>query len=169
MINEKMNEAFNNQIKEEMYSANLYLSMTAYFEELGLKGFANWMKIQVQEETAHAMGIFDYIIERGGKVTIQALNQPKSTWNSPLDCFDAVYKHEQLVTSFINKLIDVAEAEKDRAALSFLQWYIKEQVEEEANCIEIIAKLKLIGADPNALLLLDKDLSGRTFTAPAIG
>lgn len=169
MISEKMNEAFNTQIKHEMYSSNLYLSMVAYFEEIGLKGFANWMRIQVQEETAHAMGLFDYLIERDGRVIVEAINKPESEWKSALDCFEAVYKHEQLVTSLINELADVAEAEKDRAALSFLQWYIKEQVEEEANCSEICSKLRLIGDDKHALLLIDQELGARTYVAPTIG
>lgn len=168
MISEKMNEAFNKQIKDEMYSSNLYLSMVAYFESLGLKGFASWMRIQVQEENAHAMGLFDYVLSRDGNVCVQALDEPEHEWKSPLECFDAVYKHEQLVTSLINGLIDVAEAEKDRAAISFLQWYIKEQVEEEANCSEICQKLKLIQNDANALLLIDKDLAARVYVAPVI-
>lgn len=169
MISEKMAAAFNRQIKDEMFSSNLYLSMVAYFEEIGLKGFANWMRIQVQEETAHAMGLFDYLLERDGRVIIDAIEKPAFEWNSPLECFEAVYKHEQLVTSLINSLVDVAEEEKDRAAISFLQWYIKEQVEEEANCSEICAKLRLIGDDKHALLLIDQEMATRTFVAPVIG
>ncbi len=169
MISEKMNQAFNKQIKDEMYSSNLYLSMVAYFEEIGLKGFANWMRVQVQEENAHAMGLFDYLISRDGCVSIEAIEKPQTTWDSPLACFEAIYKHEQLVTSLINNLVDVAEQEKDRAAVSFLQWYIKEQVEEEANCSEICAKLNLIGDDKHALLLIDSELGARTYVAPVIG
>ncbi len=168
MISEKMNAAFNKQIKDEMYSSNLYLSMAAYFEQIGLKGFANWMRVQVQEENAHAMGLFDYLISRDGRVIIDAIDKPAFEWASPLECFEAVYKHEQLVTSLINSLVDVAESEKDRAAVSFLQWYIKEQVEEEANCSEICAKLKLIGDDKHALLLIDQELAARTYIAPTI-
>ena len=169
MISEKMNAAFNDQIKAEMFSSNLYLSMVAYFEEIGLKGFANWMRIQVQEENAHAMGLFDYLLERDGKVTIEAIEKPENEWACALDCFEAVYKHEQHVTSLINGLVDVAEQEKDRAAISFLQWYIKEQVEEEANVGGVLATLRLIGDDKKALLMLDKDLAARTFVAPVIG
>src|SRR5574344_1497383 len=121
MITEKMATAFNNQITAEMYSSNLYLSMVAYFEELGLKGFSNWMRVQVQEETAHAMGLFDYLLSRDGKALIGAIDKPPYEWSSVLDCFEAIYQHEQLVTSLINKLIDVAEEEKDRAAISVLQ------------------------------------------------
>lgn len=169
MISEKMNAAFNKQIKDEMYSSNLYLSMVAYFERIGLKGFANWMRVQVQEENAHAMGLFDYLISRDGCISVEAIDKPQADWESPLACFEAVYKHEQLVTSLINGLVDVAEQEKDRAAISFLQWYIKEQVEEEANCSEICSKLKLIGEDKHALLLIDSELATRTFVVPVIG
>lgn len=121
MISQRMNDALNVQLKHEMYSSNLYLSMVAYFEEQGLTGFANWMRIQVQEENAHAMGMFDYIVARDGKVVVDAIDKPPFEWNSPLDCFEAVYKHEQLVTSLINDLTGVAEEEKDRAAMSFLR------------------------------------------------
>ena len=169
MISEKMNAAFNDQIKAEMFSSNLYLSMVAYFEEIGLKGFANWMRIQVQEENAHAMGMFDYLLSRDGKVVIENIEKPENEWACALDCFEAVYKHEQHVTSLINGLVDVAEQEKDRAAISFLQWYIKEQVEEEANCSEICQKLRLIGDDNHALLLTDQELGARTYVAPVIG
>ncbi len=168
MISEKMEAAINKQIKDEMYSSNLYLSMVAYFENLGLKGFANWMRVQVQEENAHAMGLFDYLISRDGRVVLETIDKPPFEWSSPLECFEAVYRHEQLVTSLINELVDVAEEVKDRAAISFLQWYIKEQVEEEANCSEICAKLKLIGSDANALLLIDQELGARTYVAPVI-
>lgn len=168
MISEKMNEALNKQITHEMYSSNMYLSMVAYFEEMGLKGFANWMRVQVQEENAHAMGLFDYIIARDGKVRLESIDKPPFEWENPLDCFEAIYKHEQLVTSLINELVDVAEEVKDRAAISFLQWYIKEQVEEEANCSEICSKLKLVNDNPNALLLMDQELGARTYVAPVI-
>ena len=169
MISEKMNAAFNKQINEEFYSAYLYLSMSAYFERLGLLGFSNWMKVQTQEETAHAMGLFDYVNSRGGKIELEQVNKPQINWNSALDAFEAVLKHEEFITSKISELMDVAETEKDRPALSFLQWYIKEQVEEEATAGDLLTKLKLIGSDVNALLLMDKDLAARTFVAPVIG
>ncbi len=169
MINEKMEKAFNDQINAELYSEYLYLSMKAYFETLNLKGFVNWMDVQVQEEHAHAMGMFDYINSRGGKVTLKAIDAPKTEWNSPLEVFEDVLKHEELVTSLINKVADVAEEVKDRAALNFLNWYIKEQVEEEDNVGNVLATLKLIGNDSNGLLALDKELATRTFVAPVIG
>ena len=169
MINEKMNKAFNDQINAELYSAYLYLSMNAYFEEQSLTGFANWMKIQVQEEIAHGMGMYDYLNSRDGHIILEEINKPDCTWNSPLEVFEAVLKHEKHVTSLINNLADVAEAQKDRAAMQFINWYIKEQVEEEATAKTIVDKLKMAGNDTNALLLLDSELGSRTFNAPVIG
>ena len=169
MINEKMEKAFNDQINAELYSEYLYLSMKAYFETLNLPGFVNWMNVQVQEEHAHAMGMFDYVNSRGGKVTLKAIDGPKTEWSSPLEVFEDVLKHEELVTSLINKVADVAEEVKDRTAMSFLNWYIKEQVEEEDNVGKVLATLRLIGDDKHALLAMDKELATRTFVAPVIG
>ncbi|MBQ9150237.1 ferritin [bacterium] len=169
MINEKMEKAFLDQINKELYSEYLYLSMKAYFANLNLMGFVNWMGVQVQEEHAHAMGMFDYVIERGGKVILEAIDKPDNTWQSPLDVFRAVLAHEEYVTSRINALMDVAEETKDRAAMTFLNWYIKEQVEEEANVGGVLAQLELIGDDKTALFALDKELAARTFVAPVIG
>lgn len=169
MINEKLEKAFNVQINKEFYSEYLYLSMQAYFERLNLKGFVNWMSVQVQEERAHAMGMFDYLNQRGGNVQLEAIEKPQTDWKSPLDVFEEVLKHEEYVTSSINALMDVAEETKDRAAMSFLNWYLKEQVEEEDNVGNVLATLKLIGDDKKALLMLDKDLATRTFVAPVIG
>ncbi len=169
MINEKLEKAFNDQINAELYSEYFYLSMVAYFERMNLQGFKNWMNVQVQEEHAHAMGMFDYLQERGGKVTLQTIEAPKADWESPLEVFEDVLKHEQLVTSKINSLTDVADEVKDRAAVSFLDWYIKEQVEEEANVGNVLKTLKLICNDANCLYMLDKELAARTFVAPVIG
>ncbi len=169
MINEKMEKAFNDQINKELYSEYLYLSMQAYFERLNLKGFVNWMQVQVQEEHAHALGMFDYLNQRGGTVILEAIDKPQSEWESPLAVFEHVLEHEEYVTSRINALMDVAEEVKDRAAMSFLNWYLKEQVEEEDNVGNVLATLKLIGDDKKALLMLDKELATRTFVAPVIG
>ncbi len=169
MINEKLEKAFNVQINKEFYSEYLYLSMQAYFERLNLKGFVNWMSVQVQEERAHAMGMFDYLNQRGGNIVLEAIEKPETEWKSPLDVFENVLKHEEYVTASINELADVAEEVKDRAAMSFLDWYIKEQVEEEDNVGNVLATLRLIGDDKKALLMLDKDLATRTFVAPVIG
>ena len=169
MISEKMQGAFLDQINKELYSEYLYLSMKAYFANLNLMGFVNWMDVQVQEEHAHAMGMFDYVIERGGKVELLAIDKPENTWASPLEVFRAVLKHEEYVTSRINALMDVAEEERDRAAMIFLNWYLKEQVEEEANVGGVLAQLEMIGDDKNGLFALDKELATRTFVAPVIG
>ncbi len=169
MISEKMQNAFLDQINKEFYSEYLYLSMKAYFLSLNLNGFANWMDVQVQEEHAHGMGMYDYVIERGGVVTLDAIEKPESKWASPLDCFRAVLTHEEFVTSRINALMDVAEEEKDRAATIFLNWYLKEQVEEEASVGGVLAQLEMIGDDKSGLFALDKELATRVFNAPVIG
>ena len=169
MISEKLEKAFNDQINKEFYSKYLYLSMQAYFKSLNLNGFVNWMDVQVQEENAHAMGMYDYLSERGGTIELGAIDKPPIQWSSPLEVFEEVLKHEQYVTSRINALMDVAEEVKDRAALSFLDWYLKEQVEEESSVGGVLATLRLIKDDAKALLILDKDLAARTFVAPVIG
>ncbi len=169
MINEKMEKAFNDQINKELYSEYLYLAMKSYFVELNLQGFVNWFDVQIQEEHAHAMGMYDYVHERGGKVELFAIDKPEVEGKTPLEVFEQVLKHEEFVTSRINALMDVAEEVKDRAALSFLDWYLKEQVEEESNVGSVLATLKLIGDDKKALLMLDKELAARTFVAPVIG
>lgn len=169
MFSKKMEDAFNAQINAEFYSEYLYLAMKAYFEELHLTGIANWFGVQVQEEHAHGLGMYDYVHERGGKVTLGEIAKPEIKGKDTVAIFEQVLEHEQLVTSKINALVDVAEAEHDRAALSFLDWYIKEQVEEESSVRQLIATLKLIGEDKKALLMLDRELAARTYTAPVIG
>ncbi len=168
MISEKMQKAFLEQINKELFSEYLYLSMKAYFADKNLKGFVNWFDIQVQEEHAHAMGMFDYVLERGGKIELLAIDKPKCDWATPLDVFKDVVNHEQYITSQINALYDVADSEKDRAAQLFLNWYIKEQVEEEASVGDVLAHLELIGNDTKALLDLDKELAARVFNHPVI-
>ena len=169
MISKKMEKAFNDQINAEMYSAYLYLSMHAYVETLGLKGFSNWMYVQTQEEMAHAMGLYNYVLTRGGKINLAAIEKPKGSWKNIVDVVKAVLEHERKVTGLINGLVDVAESEKDRAAIGFLDWYVKEQVEEEDNVETMLTRLNLIGSDINALLNYDKELATRTFVAPVIG
>lgn len=169
MINETMNMAFNEQMNAEFYSAYLYLSMNAYFEEQSLTGFANWMKIQTKEEMAHAMGIYDYLNARDGHIVLEQIQKPECTWTNALEVFEAVLAHEQEVTCLINKLADIADEQKDRAAMQFLNWYIKEQVEEEATAKNIVDKLRMANNEANALLLLDAELGARVFNAPVIG
>ena len=169
MISEKLQEAFNDQINKEFYSEYLYLAMKVYFQELNLQGFVNWFDVQVQEEHAHAMGMVNYLNDRGGKIDLRAIEKPVVEGNTPLEVFEHVLRHEEYVTSRINYVMDVAEEVKDRAAMHLLDWYIKEQVEEEATVGGVLATLRLIGDDKKALLMLDKDLAARTFVAPVIG
>lgn len=169
MLNEKMEKAFNDQINKEFFSEYLYLAMKAYFADMNLQGFVNWFDVQVQEEHAHGMGMYDYVLERGGKIELEAIEKPVVEGKTPLEIFEQVLAHEEFVTSRINALMDVAEEVRDRAALSFLDWYLKEQVEEESSVGGVLATLRLIGDDKKALLMLDKDLAGRVFNAPVIG
>lgn len=168
MINEKVGKILNEQVNKEFYSAYLYLSMSAYFSDVGLLGFANWMKVQFQEEQAHAMLIYDFLINRGEKVILTAIDTPPNTWECPLCVMEEVLKHEEYVTGLINNIVTVAEEVKDRATMSYMNWFVDEQVEEEANAQDIIAKLKLIGDDKSALYLLDKDLAARVYTPPSL-
>ncbi len=164
MLNEKMKKALTDQVNEEFYSAYLYLSMSAYFSKIGLKGFANWMVVQYKEEVDHGMKMFNYILSRGEDVKLQTIKEPPTEWESPLQVFEETLNHEQHITERINYLIDVAEEVKDRATYNFLQWFIDEQVEEEENDREIIDRLKLIGDNRNGLFMLDRDLAARTYT-----
>jgi ferritin len=166
MFNKKMEKTFNEQINEELYSAYLYLSMVAYFESINLPGFANWMRVQTQEEVVHAMKFYDYINQRNGRVTLTALADPQIEWKSPMDAFEAAYKHEVHITAKINELVNLAIGEKDHAANMFLQWFVNEQVEEEKNPSDIIQKLKMIKDSSEGLYMLDKELATRVFTPP---
>jgi ferritin len=166
MLKKKMLKALNNQINAEMYSSYLYLSMESYFQSVSLAGCAAWMRGQVQEELYHGMKFYDYVNERGGKVVLDTINRPDADWKTPLDAFEHILKHEQMVTSLINDLMDLASTEKDHATKIFLQWFVSEQVEEEASVGEIVNKLRLINNDSSGLFLLDAELGKRTFTLP---
>ncbi len=166
MISKKLQNAINKQINKELYSEYLYLSMAAYLESIGLEGFANFFKVQVQEERFHTMKFFDYVNERGGRVVLEAIDRPQIEFKSPVEIFEIAYKHEQYVTKLINELMEVAIKENDHAARSFLNWYIDEQVEEEASMDKILNQLKMIGGKGQGMLMLDKELATRTFTPP---
>lgn len=168
-MDKKLEKAFNEQINAELYSEYLYLVMKTYFKKVNLLGFANWFDVQIKEERAHGMGMYEYVLERGGDIKFKAIEKPELKAKTILAIMEEVLKHEKWVTSNINALTDVAEEVKDRAAVSFLDWYIKEQVEEEANVSKLIATLKLIGDDKHALLMLDKELATRVFNQPVIG
>jgi len=169
MLKEKMLKALNEQINAEFYSSYLYLSMESYFQSVSLKGFGVWMRAQVQEELFHAMKFYDFVCERGGRVTLETIKKPDSNWKTPLIAFKQIQKHEQHVTGLIDSLVDLAMEEKDHATLNFLQWFVAEQVEEEASVGEIVDKLKLIREDTSGLFLLDAELGRRVFTPPAKG
>ncbi len=165
-MNKNVEAAFNAQINKEFYSAYLYLSMSTYFQDLGLAGFANWMKVQFEEETFHAMKMIAYVQNRRGKVTLEAIEKPDCCWNSPLEVFEKTLEHEEYVTSRIYDLMDVAKANNDKSTESFLSWFIDEQVEEESAASEIIDKLKLVGKDGNAIYMMNDEFATRVFTPP---
>ena len=168
MINKKLEEQINYQINRELYSEYLYLSMAAFLEHKVLSGMANFMVVQAQEEHFHAMKFFNYLNERGGKVILEAIEKPPVDFDSPQAVFEESLEHETLVTSLINKLMDLAIAVNDHATRSFLNWYVDEQVEEEASFQAIIDKLNLVQGRGDGLLMLDKELSTRVFTPPVV-
>ena len=161
MLSEKMQEALNKQVNAELYSAYLYSSMSAWFQSIGLRGFSSWMSVQTREETFHAIKFFNYIQERNGLVKLEAVDAPPSSWESPLVAFQDVYQHELKVTSLINDLVNLAQAESDHASYIFLQWFVTEQVEEEASVDEVVQQLKLVGDAGQGLFMVDKELGAR--------
>jgi ferritin len=167
MLHKKMQAALNKQINAEFYSAYLYLSMSARFASLGLRGGAGWMHVQFQEETAHAMKFFDYVLERGGTVTLETIAKPQTEWPSALAMFEHTLQHEQTVTGLINDLADLALQLKDHGTHNVLQWFIAEQVEEEASAEEMIQKLRLTQDAPGGLFQLDNEMAARVFVPPA--
>ncbi len=169
MISERIQAAINTQINAETYSAYLYFSMSAYFSSLNLAGFANWMRIQGLEELTHADRFFSYLIERGGRVVLEPVEGPPAEWDSPLAAFEEQLRHEQKVTRMINNLMDLATEIKDHATRSFLNWFVDEQVEEEAAADGLVQKMKLIGESGGGLFMLDNELGRRVFTPPAAG
>lgn len=166
MLGEKMVAALNEQINRELYSAYLYLSMSAYSTYTGLKGFANWFMVQYQEEMTHVMKIYDYVNNQGGQVKLKAVVQPPTEFGSGLEMFEKTLAHEKFVTKCINELVNLAIDEKDHATNIFLQWFVTEQIEEEANDNEIISKLKLVGKEGNGLFMIDRELATRIFVPP---
>jgi ferritin len=168
MIKKSMEKAINEQINAETYSAYLYWSMAAWCDKNNLPGFANWMRVQVQEEMSHAVKFYTYLIDRGGTVKLTAIAAPETDWKDIEAIFAATLKHEQYVTARINNLADLAIKEKDHAAGQFLQWFVNEQVEEEKNAEQILGQLKMMGKQPGAALyILDKEMAARVFTPPA--
>lgn len=163
MLKDQVLKALNKQINAEMHSAYLYLSMSAYFEAKGLGGFANWMKVQYKEELSHALKIFDFVNERNGRVLLEPIDGVPTDFGGIIDVFEKTLAHEQKVTQMIDELMDVAVAASDHATQSFLQWFVDEQVEEEANVNELLDNLRLIDGQGNGLFMLNRELQGRTF------
>jgi ferritin len=161
MLKKSVEDALNNQMNAEFYSSYLYLAMSAYFESFPMKGFAKWLRLQAKEEMAHGMKFFDYIVEAGGAPKLAAIDAPKTPWKSAQAVFEQVYAHEQKVTGLINTLMDLTIKEKDHATTNFLGWFVKEQVEEEANASEILAQIKIVGDIPGHLFWLDHQLGKR--------
>ena len=163
MLSKKMEEALNKQVNAELWSAYLYLAMSAYFKNKNLNGFANWMRVQYQEETTHALKLFDFINERGGSAKLEAIAKVEQTWKDPIAVFEITLAHEKKVTSLINNLVDISLQEKDHATGNMLQWFVAEQVEEEANAEEILQQLKMIHGKGEGLFMIDKELKARVF------
>jgi ferritin len=163
MIKKEMQEALNEQIQKEMYSSNLYLAMATFFYARSLNGMANWMRIQAREEMDHAHKIYDFIIDRGGEAKILSLDKPETPWDNPLEVFKAALKHEEFVTESINNLVDKAQQINDHATYNMLQWFVDEQVEEEATTGEIVDRLEMIGNDKGGLFFMDNELKSRQY------
>lgn len=167
MISEKLQQAINEQINAEIYSAYLYLSMRAYFDANDLPGFAQWMYVQALEEFTHTEKLYKYLNERGGVATMKAIEKPETSWTNALGVAEAVLAHEQHVTGLVNNLVNIAIEEKDHATTNFLQWFVEEQVEEEASVGEVVRKVKMLQDAPGGMFMLDKEMSARVFTPPA--
>ncbi len=161
MINEKIEKALNAQLNKEFFSSYLYLSMSSYFESKNLTGMAAWMKIQANEEYLHAMKFYAYILQKKGRVILTSIETPKSEWKSVLDVFEATYTHEEFITESIDELVNLSLEVKDHATNNFLQWFVTEQVEEEANVTKIIDDLKMIGDNNYGVFMLDRELAAR--------
>jgi len=161
MLSKKMQDALNNQLNEEMYSSYLYLSIAAHFEEQNMKGFANWFKIQSHEEYGHALKFYGFIAQTGGVVKLKQIGAPKASWKSVMEAFKDTLAHEKKITGLIHKLVDLAMQSKDYATNNFLQWFVTEQVEEEATVEEILHKLEMIGDNKGGLYMLDRELGAR--------
>ncbi|MCL2152589.1 MAG: ferritin [Oscillospiraceae bacterium] len=166
MLSEKLTNALSEQINAEYYAAYLYLSMSAIANDLGLKGFANWLFVQAQEEMAHGTHIYEYMIERNAIPILKAIEQPPSSFAGANEIFKAVYVHEQKVTALINTIATLALQESDHACYQFMMWYVNEQVEEEANATDVLDRLHLIGETDGLLLTLDMELAARVFVNP---
>jgi len=167
MLNKKLEKELNTQVNRELFSSYLYMSMSAYFQSIDMVGFANWMHMQAQEEMSHAMKLYGFINERGGRVTLEQIDKPKTEWDCPLQAFEESLDHEIFITNSINDLMNLAVEEKDHATQIFLQWFVTEQVEEEASVTDVIKKLRFVKDAPGAIFMLDRELGQRSFAPQA--
>ena len=167
MLSEQMQKGLNDQLNYELFSAYVYMSMEAYFLDQNLNGFANWMHVQAMEEMVHVMKFFNYINEKDGRILLQPVQGPRTEWEGSLAAFEEAYAHEQSVTARINKLVDLAISERDHATNAFLQWFINEQVEEEANAKNNVQNVKMVKDAPGGIFMLDRELATRVFVPPA--
>jgi ferritin len=167
MISDKMESELNEQVNKEFYSAYLYLAMSAYCTTQGLPGFAHWMRLQYEEENMHVTKMYDYILDQGGEVHLKAIEEPPTDFGTPLDIFEKTLEHEQFITKSINNLMTIAVEEHDYATQAFLQWYVTEQVEEEANVQDVLNPLRMVGNDKGGLMMIDQKLGGRPAAATA--
>lgn len=163
MINDKVKDILNEQINKEFYSAYLYLSMGAYLSDMGMYGISKWMEIQAREEIDHGMILFDYILKRKAKVELKSLTAPEVSFNGPVDIFEKAYEHEKSISESIDCIASLTEDECDLATRNFIDWYLKEQIEEEDNVLRILSKLKAFGDDKASLYLLDNELGQRKY------
>lgn len=168
MMNQNVRDLLNQQINKEFYSAYLYLDFSNYFEDQGLDGFANWYMIQAQEERDHAMLFYQYLQNENQKVTLEAIDKPDKTFTCHMDVLKAGLEHEEYVTSLINDIYAAAYEVKDFRTMQFLDWFVKEQGEEETNANDLITKMELFGADPKSLYMLNQELAARVYSAPSL-
>jgi ferritin len=168
MMNKKVRDLLNQQINKEFYSAYLYLDFSNYFNSKGLNGFANWYMVQAQEERDHAMLFYQYLQNENQEVTLEAIAKPDQVFENHMDVFKAGLQHEEYVTSLINDIYNAAYEVKDFRTMQFLDWFVKEQGEEETNANELISKMELFGSDPRSLYMLNQELAARVYTAPSL-
>jgi ferritin len=161
MLNENVQKALNKQLNAELYSSYLYLAMAAYFESENLNGFAHWMKVQSREEYEHGLKIYEYIHQRNGRVVLEKIDAPAESWKTIINLFEEVFEHEQKVSESINNIVELTLKEKDYATNNFLQWFVSEQVEEEATSLYILDRVKLVGDNRNGIFLLDREMGQR--------
>ncbi|UCH57574.1 MAG: ferritin [Candidatus Bathyarchaeota archaeon] len=166
MVSERVLKELNQQVNEELYSEYIYLSMAADLVDKGFKGMATWMRVQAREEHVHAMIFYNFITERRAKVELDAIKMPPTTWDSPLTIFEAAHEHEKFITGRIDHMVKIALEENDNATYQMLQWFVEEQVEEEANTDEMATNLRIVGVDGQGILMIDREAGSRTFIVP---